>query len=110
MGNGMDMKTVSPELLVESGRTVQKPLKAEGQSADKNNAAVKKAAREFEALFTSMMLKSMRGTVGKDTVTGGGNGEEIYRSMLDQEYANLMAANGGIGLAQMIERQLKGTK
>lgn len=106
----MDLRITPPELLIESGRKIEKPLKTEGQSADKTNAAVKKAAKEFEALFASMMLKSMRSTVGKDKITGGGQGEDIYRSMLDQEYANIMAGNGGMGLAKVIERQLKGTK
>ena len=69
-------------------------------------AAVKKVAREFEAIFVSMMLKSMRETVGKDTVTGGGRGEETFRSLLDQEYANAAVEGGGVGLAQSIEREL----
>jgi len=69
-------------------------------------AAVKKVASEFEAMFVSMMLKSMRETVGKDTLTGGGRGEETFRSLLDQEYAAAAVRGGGIGLAQTLEREL----
>jgi flagellar protein FlgJ len=53
-----------------------------------------------------MMLKSMRATVGKDKLTGGGHGEETFRSLLDQEYANSAATSGQLGLATSIERQL----
>jgi len=69
-------------------------------------AAAKKVAGEFEAMFVTMMLKSMRETVGKDTLTGGGRGEETFRSLLDQEYATAAVKSGGIGLARTIEREL----
>ncbi|MBI5655714.1 MAG: rod-binding protein [Geobacter sp.] len=52
------------------------------------------------------MLKSMRETVGKDTLTGGGRGEEVYRSLLDQEYALTVAQQGSLGLASTIEKQI----
>ena len=68
--------------------------------------AIGKVAREFESLFIGMMLKSMRATVGKDTLTGGGHGEEVYRSLLDQEYATAMSSGGGLGLRKTIEEQL----
>ncbi|MGA7827553.1 MAG: rod-binding protein [Geobacteraceae bacterium] len=74
-------------------------------SADKN-AALKKTSQDFEALFIGMMLKSMRATVGKDTLTGGGRGEEVYRSMLDQEYAQEAAKAGTLGISKGLEEQL----
>jgi flagellar protein FlgJ len=72
-------------------------------------AQAKKVAQEFEAMFVGMMLKSMRETVGKDKLTGGGHGEETFRSLLDQEYAAAATRNGGVGLAQMIEKELTRT-
>lgn len=81
-------------------------LKAGGAGADKERAAARKAAREFEGLFVGMMLKSMRETVGKDMLAGKGQSEEIYRSLLDQEYAKAVVEQGGLGLAKVIEQQL----
>lgn len=72
----------------------------------KEQAAAKKVAREFESLFVGMMLKSMRETVGKDKLTGGGSAEENYRVLLDQEYSQRIAESGGIGLARAIEQQI----
>lgn len=69
-------------------------------------AGAKKVAREFEAMFVGMMLKSMRETVGKDKLTGGGHGEETFRSILDQQYAEEATRSGSIGLAPFIEREL----
>jgi peptidoglycan hydrolase FlgJ len=74
---------------------------------DANNPIqAKKVAQEFEAMFVGMMLKSMRETVGKEKLTGGGHGEETFRSLLDQEYATAATRNGGVGLASMIEKEL----
>ena len=80
-------------------------LRAGGREAT-DPAAAKKVASEFESMFVAMMLKSMRDTVGKDKLTGGGHGEETFRSLLDQEYAATAARSGGIGLAHMIEKEL----
>lgn len=84
----------------------QKQVKPAGTAADKERAAVKKVAQEFEALFVTMMLKSMRSTVGQDQLTGGGRGEETFRSLLDQEYASAAVRGGGVGLAPVLEREL----
>jgi flagellar protein FlgJ len=81
-------------------------LKKKSSSADKNNQAAKKVAREFESLMVNEMIKSMRATTGKDPLTSGGRGEEIYQSMLDQEYAQAIANQGTVGLARYIEQQL----
>jgi len=70
------------------------------------SSAIKKTSQDFEALFIGMMLKSMRSTVGKDSLTGGGHGEEVYRSMLDQEYAQEAARSGTLRLGSGLEEQL----
>lgn len=93
-------------LMADAEATRARQLAAKAEKTDQERVAAKKVAREFEAVFVGMMLKSMRDTVGKDELTGGGRGEEIFRSMLDQEYATACAASGGIGLAPLIEQQL----
>jgi peptidoglycan hydrolase FlgJ len=73
---------------------------------EKDRLAAKKVARDFESMFVGIMMKSMRETVGKDNLTGGGHGEEMYRSMLDQEYAKAACEGQGFGLAGTIEKEL----
>lgn len=78
----------------------------ERTGGEAKKAAIRKTAVEFQSLFVEMMLKSMRETVNKDKLTGGGQGEEVYGSLLDREYASAISRRGGLGLAEMIERQL----
>lgn len=74
---------------------------------EKQRQQAKKVSQDFEVLFVGMMMKSMRATVGKDTLTGGGHGDEVYRSMLDQEYATAsVKRGGGIGIAKIIEKDI----
>lgn len=69
---------------------------------------IKKLSEEFEAIFMQIVLKSMRQAVQKSGLVDGGNGEEIFRSMLDQEYAKAFATQRSSGLADAIERHLLG--
>lgn len=72
-----------------------------------DEAATRKAAEEFEALFLSQMLESMFKDVPTGGLTGGGGaGEEIWRSMILQEYGKTLAASGGVGIADMVTREL----
>ena len=67
--------------------------------------ARKEVARQFEAMFIQIMLKSMRdaGSLGE-----GGESEEVrfYQQMFDQKIALDLANNKGMGLAKVFERQL----
>lgn len=104
----MDLKIVPPDLTAGIEQRLQQgeKLKSGAQSDEKTRKNAQKVAREFEAVFTGFMIKSMRETVGKDKLTGGGRGEEIYQSLLDQEYALAIAQQGSLGLAKTIEKQL----
>ena len=64
-------------------------------------------AREFESIFSSMMLKSMRNTLGEGTLIPTSMGEKIYTGMLDDEYAKLLGNSETLGLAGLIEQELR---
>lgn len=66
---------------------------------------IKKAAREFEALFINNLFKVMRESVPKGGLLDGGRGEEIYTSMLDEALSAELAKRGGIGLANIVLKQ-----
>jgi flagellar protein FlgJ len=104
------MTTIAKSATFPEGVAPSSPhqVKAGGTGGVPENqkAALKKISQDFEALFIGMMLKSMRSTVGKENLTGGGHGEEVYRSLLDQEYAQAIATGGGLGLGSMLEEQL----
>lgn len=76
-----------------------------GQASQDPDAAVEKVAKQFESIFIQMMLKSMRSTVPKDGLFAS-HQMETYQDMADQQTALSMAETGGIGLAEVIKRQL----
>ena len=75
---------------------------ANGQSKD----AALKAAKEFESVFLTNMLEGMFEGVKTDGPFGGGHSEKVYRSLMVGEYAKEMSANGGLGIADQVYREL----
>lgn len=67
--------------------------------------AAHEVAQQFESVFISMMLKTMRDTVPQDSLFGS-HTMDSYQNMFDQQVAVDMSVKGGIGLADIIERQL----
>jgi Rod binding domain-containing protein len=74
--------------------------------ANQNASKVERAAQEFEAVFLSQMLEHMFQGVRTDGPFGGGKSEEMFRSFMLQEYGKVMAASGGVGLADMVKREM----
>ena len=66
---------------------------------------VRGAAEQFEALFIQMMLKSMRDTIPQSGLMDG-QATEMYQSMLDQQWSQVMASRG-MGLADKLVAQLE---
>lgn len=81
------------------------------QNNPHNNPASRnlKVAREFEALFTSMMMKSMRKTVFDNGFVPKSIGERIYTDLLDLEYSKIISNNASFGLAERIVKQIEST-
>lgn len=78
-------------------------------SADRNDpAALREVAGQFEALFLQMMLKNMRSASLGDPIMGDSKQHELYRDMMDQQLSLDMARGKGIGLADMLVRQMGG--
>ncbi len=82
--------------------------------ADKNSEGnMRKVAQEFESLFLSEMLKSMRSAteaLGKDNPLNTPAAKQ-YQEMYDQQLAVSMSREGGgIGLADVLMRQMQKNK
>lgn len=79
------------------------------QAKDNSPEALAAVARQFEALFLQMVLKSMRDAT---PVNGLDDNEQtrMYQSLLDQQLAQNLAQSGGTGLAQALMRQLGATQ
>lgn len=64
------------------------------------------AAEEFEAVFLSQMLGHMFSGIEVDPMFGGGNGEEMFKGMMVEEYGKQLASTGGIGIADQVQAKL----
>jgi flagellar protein FlgJ len=71
----------------------------------KDDVKLKKTCQDMESVFLNMMLEDMRKTVDKSKLVDTSQ-EDIMRSMLDTEMTKNMAKAGGIGLADLLYRQL----
>lgn len=73
---------------------------------EQNPEALKAAAKQFEALFMQQMLKSMRAaSLGEDIM--GSEQTEFYQDMFDQQLAVHLSAGKGLGIADVLVRQLQ---
>lgn len=68
--------------------------------------AIREVARSFESLFINEIMKNMRKTLPKDGILSKGFANNVFNSMLDQEYSQIASRSGQFGLAEAIARQL----
>ncbi|TBR65179.1 MULTISPECIES: flagellar assembly peptidoglycan hydrolase FlgJ [unclassified Escherichia] len=68
-------------------------------------ANIRPVARQVEGMFVQMMLKSMREALPKDGMFSSEN-TRLYTSMYDQQIAQQMTAGKGLGLAEMMVKQM----
>ncbi|EOW6769613.1 flagellar assembly peptidoglycan hydrolase FlgJ [Cronobacter muytjensii] len=71
------------------------------------NGNLKQVARQVEGMFVQMMLKSMREALPKDGMFSSDQ-TRLYTSMYDQQIAQQMTAGKGLGLADMMVKQMGG--
>jgi Rod binding domain-containing protein len=69
-------------------------------------AELRRVAEEFEAIFLAEMLSPMFDGLETDGLGGGGLGEQIFRPMLVERYAEAISRAGGVGIADSIVREL----
>ncbi len=103
----MDAASVQSVARQKQQADFAKLLEAEGEKLknDKDDKKLRQTCQELEAVFLEMMMKEMRNTVPKSGMMDMRN-QELFQSMLDTELTRDMAKAGGIGLADMMYRQL----
>lgn len=79
---------------------------AAGQS-EKDDATLKEACESFESYFMQMMFREMRKTSFDDNgFIPKSQAEKMFTDMLDEEVSKSSARSGGIGLAEMMYKQM----
>lgn len=85
-------------------------LQSKSNDKEDKSAALNAAAKQFEAIFMQMLLKSMRSAQDVLESDSPFNSEstKFYRDMHDQQLAVELSSNGSLGLSELIVRQLGG--
>lgn len=66
----------------------------------------KKAAEQFESFFLGQMLEYMNTDIDGQGMFGGGHAEDVWRSMLNQEYGKEIAKSSSLGVADAVMRSM----
>ncbi len=67
---------------------------------------LKEACKGFETMFLQMMYRQMRKTVPENAMFKKSNAMNIFEDMRDSELMKQTADGGGVGLADLIYKQL----
>ena len=62
-------------------------------------------AKQFEALLLDIMMKSMRTAAPGESLLDN-EGSRLFTSLLDQEFSRKLSEQGGLGLADLLVKQL----
>ena len=81
--------------------------KLRGQAKNPSEETLRKVAAQFESMFIQMMLKSARDAKLTDEGLFDNHESELYRDMFDKQVSINMAEHGGIGIGDMLVRQLR---
>ncbi|WP_288742994.1 flagellar assembly peptidoglycan hydrolase FlgJ [uncultured Rheinheimera sp.] len=81
-------------------------------SGGDDDAALKQAAKQFESIFMSMLLSSMRkaNEVFEDDGVLNSNATKFYQDMYDKQLSTELSEKGSLGLADLLVQQLRPTK
>lgn len=94
------------EASAETSKGAASTATAEEKARAQLEKRLKDACEGFESMLLSIMYKEMRNTVPKNQLFGDDNAHEIWQSMLDTAMMEEAAKSGGIGLAELLYKQL----
>lgn len=97
------MQSATPDLYLNMQQFSDLKLQARRHDAE----ATRAAAQQFEGLFVQMMLKNMRAAATIDPDQHSST-MDFYTEMYDKQLALLLARQGGIGIADLLQQQLGG--
>jgi len=98
--------SVLPNADLERGEARLQSLRGHKKDPTQERERLKSAATEFEQIMMEFMVAAMRKNVPESPLFPHNNGQSIFNEMLDSQYARIMAERGGLGLANLMVRQL----
>ena len=98
--------TAAATLRATSSATAAAHRAPRAPDASMSPKQLRKAAQDFEAFYLARTLEPMFEGIGSEAPFGGGMAEDMWRSLLIDEYGKAIAKAGGIGIADAIVRGL----
>jgi flagellar protein FlgJ len=78
-----------------------------GSAGATGSPQLRDLAAEFEGILIGQLLKTLRGPAFKGGVFPEAAGRQVFEELLDGELARTIARGRGLGLAQMLVRELE---
>ena len=103
IGTGNEMMQINKDLARENAISRAKSFARQRNVSEEQ---IDKVAQEFEAVFLGQMLQHMFSGIDPDPNFGGGQSEEVYKSLLVDEYGKLLSRTGGVGVADQVKREM----
>ena len=75
----------------------------------KDDTKLKKACQDFEGYYLQQLFTEMRKTVHDSGLMEKSQGRDIYEDMLYEEYAKNISKGQGLGISDMLYKQLSKT-
>lgn len=95
-----------PNHTAGNSETQPTPSGKEAGKSRLDEQKLKKACGDFESIFIAKMLKTMRGSVPPSGLFGKESGQEMFQSLFDEEIGKNLAKERGIGLGNMMFRNM----
>ena len=102
---------MSVHQVVNSG--VAQPVVPSASRSEDTSAKIQKGATDFEALLLGQMLHSARAAAGTGLTGADSDDSESNSSLVElgeQQFAQALASNGGLGIAKMVIAGLKNAR
>lgn len=96
----------SAMLQAENFMQQQKTTFTLGQIKESTEQEIEKVAQDFEAVFLTEMIKPMFEGLETNGIFGGGHAEKVYRSLMVKEYGDLITKAGGMGIAEVVKKEM----
>ena len=100
------MSMAQQSLLAGPPRRVGESQSGNQISPTTSEAKADAASKEYESVFISQFLGSMFSGIKTDGIMGGGQGEEMFRSLMVDQYAKSIEQRGGFGIAAHMKAEL----
>jgi Rod binding domain-containing protein len=103
--------TSSFELAALRAKNLETSLKEAGVQGPSKEARVKQAAADFEGMLLQQMFQSMWASVPESELTGGsGNEGKYFRDMFIEGLSQDIAKGQGLGIKEVIQKELERQK